>query len=264
MKQLAQLRQDWTEIDQQETQYLRMMTLSDGLRQYVRLQAEFEPQLQATEAMFRPQRNQMLIDLQSRLLMLNREKADLMQNLYAALASLQQTLDLAGVPSIAIGGIALSIWGEPRLTRDVDVKVLAEREERAHLLRLLGEYSPLNADPDEALRRHGIAFFLDQYETRIDILLAETSFDQAAIARSKTVKVDAGLSIRVCSAEDLVVYKLISTRSRDRADVETIIRRQGNALNDAYIVRWLYEFEAAFDDSTLVGEYRRLRRLFGD
>jgi hypothetical protein len=39
----------------------------------------------------------------------------------------------------------------------------------------------------------------------------------------------------------------------------SIIRRQGDALDDDYVLGWLRQFEIALDDSTLVSEYRRLR-----
>lgn len=68
-----------------------------------------------------------------------------------------------------------------------------------------------------------------------------------------------GLVARVCSAEDLIVYKLISTRLRDYEDAASVIRRQGDALDDAYVLDWLHQFEQALDDSTLVAEYRRMR-----
>ncbi|MBW2000598.1 MAG: hypothetical protein JRJ29_21895 [Deltaproteobacteria bacterium] len=36
-----------------------------------------------------------------------------------------------------IGGIAVAVWGEPRLTRDIDVKVLLSRDEAQMLLKVL-------------------------------------------------------------------------------------------------------------------------------
>jgi hypothetical protein len=53
---------------------------------------------------------------------------------------------------------------------------------------------------------------------------------------------------------------MLSLRSKDQADVESIIRRQGDKLVDAYVEEWLLQFEQALDDSTLVNEYRRLRQ----
>jgi hypothetical protein len=52
---------------------------------------------------------------------------------------------------------------------------------------------------------------------------------------------------------------MISTRPRDWEDVQGIVRRQKDALDDAYVLDWLQQFEQALDDSTLIAEYHRLR-----
>ena len=63
--------------------------------------------------------------------------------------------------------------------------------------------------------------------------------------------------------ENLYLYKLISTRSRDHEDVGGVVRRQGELLDDDYVVNWLQQFELALHDSTLVAEYEGLRREYG-
>lgn len=156
--------------------------------------------------------------------------------------------------------MAVSVWGEPRLTRDVDLKVLCSRNQADLLLNLLEpEYTSLLADPRQTLRQQGILFVQDQLNTRIDLLLADTPYDVQAIQRGCEVEVQPGLWLRICSPEDLVIYKLISTRPRDHEDVRGILRRQGDGLDDTYILDWLHQFEQALDDSTLVSEYLRLR-----
>lgn len=60
----------------------------------------------------------------------------------------------------------------------------------------------------------------------------------------------------------MIVYKSVSLRTQDRFDVEGIIRRQGDRLDDRYVEDWLRQFKQALDDSTLVAEYRRLRQQF--
>jgi 3-phenylpropionate/cinnamic acid dioxygenase small subunit len=72
------------------------------------------------------------------------------------------------------------------------------------------------------------------------------------------VKVLEGKSIRICTAEDLVIYKMLSTRIKDRADVESIIQKQGEALDDAYVEGWLAQFEEALAYSTLIQEFRKM------
>ena len=46
-----------------------------------------------------------------------------MQNLYTSIQKLQQRFDHNDIASIVIGGVAVAVWGEPRVTRDADLKV---------------------------------------------------------------------------------------------------------------------------------------------
>ena len=44
--------------------------------------------------------------------------------------------------------------------------------------------------------------------------------------------------------------------------VKDIVRRQGDALDDRYVMKWLRALEQALDDSTLVADYQRLRAKY--
>ena len=183
-----------------------------------------------------------------------------MESPFQSIQYLQRLLNEDGIPSIVIGGVAVGAWGEPRVTRDVDLKVLLNRQEADRLLELLSDdYEALVEDPQETLRKQALVFVLDTMGTRIDLLLADTPYDEAAIGRGREVEAEPGIKIRVCSPEDLIIYKLISTRSRDYEDAKSVIRRQGDLLDDSYVVDWLRQFEQALDDSTLVSTYHSLR-----
>jgi hypothetical protein len=183
-----------------------------------------------------------------------------MESPFQSIQTLQRLLSEAGTPSVVIGGVAVGAWGEPRVTRDVDLKVLYSRQEANYLLELLSQdYESLMADPHETLRKQALIFVKDSLGTRMDLLLADTPYDVAAIRRGREVEVEPGVKIWVCSPEDLIIYKLISTRARDYEDARNVIRRQGNLLDDEYVNDWLRQFEQALDDSTLVTTYQRLR-----
>jgi hypothetical protein len=183
-----------------------------------------------------------------------------MQNLFQSILSLQKLLLEADIPSIVIGGMAVAAWGEPRLTRDVDLKVLLSRQEADRLIEILSiSYQPLVKNPRETLRKQALIFIQDSLGTRLDLLLADTPYDVTAIQRGRDVEMQPGIKLHLCSPEDLIIYKLISTRLRDHEDARSVIRRQGDSLDDDYVINWLRQFEQALDDSTLISEYHGLR-----
>lgn len=183
-----------------------------------------------------------------------------MENLFESLVSLQERLHRSGISSAVIGGVAVGVWGEPRVTRDVDVKVLLGRDDAPRLLEILApDYIALQSDPLQTCRT-GILFVQDELGTRLDLLLSDTEFDAEAIGQAMPIELEHGLIAHVCSPENLIIYKLISTRSRDHEDAASVVRRQGEALDDEYVLEWLRKFEQALDDSTLIEEYRYMRR----
>ena len=183
-----------------------------------------------------------------------------MESLFQSVVALQEQLRQAGILSAVIGGVAVGVWGEPRVTRDVDIKVLLGRDAAPRLLEAISpDYVPLQADPLAALTRTGVLFVQDAQGTRLDLLLSDVSFDAEAIRRAREVTLQPGWVASVCSPEDLIIYKLVSTRQRDHDDAESVVRRQGDALDDEYVLAWLRRFEQALDDPTLVAAYGRMR-----
>src|SRR5438128_580171 len=59
----------------------------------------------------------------------------------------------------------------------------------------------------------------------VDFVLGETEFDSIALDRSRRVTY-LDIPLRVASAEDLILYKLIAHCAHDLGDIEKVIRRQ--------------------------------------
>lgn len=252
---------NWDEIEAEEARLLREMTLEEGLGTYLALQRAWEPQFRATEALFREERIQYLVTLQERLLRYQDWKGHDVEALYQSVEQLQRRLAYAGIPSAVIGGIAVGVWGNPRVTRDVVLKILLRRDESDRLLALLlPDYKPLQPDPAANLRRNGMVFVHDDHGTRLDLLLAEVDFDETAIRRARSIDLAPGMPAYICTPEDLVIYKLISTREIDHKDAADVLRRQGDALDADYVLDWLRKFEQALDDSTLVRTFEEMQQ----
>jgi hypothetical protein len=180
--------------------------------------------------------------------------------LFESIISIQETLLDKRIRSAVIGGIAVGVWGEPRVTRDVDLKVLLGRDDAPQLLGVIGSaYVAMQPDPLAALTRTGVLFVRDQIGTRIDLLLSDTVFDRKTVERAVPVNVEPDAAVIVCRPEDLVIYKLISTRLRDHEDAASVVQRQKGKLDERYILDWLEQFESALDDSTLIAEFNRIK-----
>ena len=76
-----------------------------------------------------------------------------MNELIDSVVEFQNLLEKEGIQVMTIGGIAVGVWGEPRLTRDIDIKVLVRRDDRARLLTILRAFTSLQENPDESFRR---------------------------------------------------------------------------------------------------------------
>lgn len=72
----------------------------------------------------------------------------------------------------------------------------------------------------------------------IDVALAGSPFEKEALERATEWIVESGKGVVTCSAEDLILYKLVAGRSRDLADIEGIARRQRERLDVDRIRRY--------------------------
>jgi hypothetical protein len=72
MQDLSLHRYESTELQDEETRLLRLMSVEESLHVYASMQRAFEWQMQLTESLFGTERRAAMIELQARLLRLNR------------------------------------------------------------------------------------------------------------------------------------------------------------------------------------------------
>jgi hypothetical protein len=148
-----------------------------------------------------------------------------LRGLGAALAAVTKWLTAAGVEFAIIGGVAASLRGHPRLTKDVDVVVHAEEGTWEPLMRR-GARHGLHPRIDDALpfARITRVLLLVHQPSRIevDVSLGMLPFELELIARARPLR-HGRLVFPLASAEDLVVMKSLALRPRDIADIEGIV-----------------------------------------
>ena len=157
-----------------------------------------------------------------------------MNSLEETLVRLHRALEAAALPYMVIGGIANAQWGIPRATLDVDVTVWAEEAQLASAVEALcARFPPLTEEPLAFVRETRV-LPLDISGVRADVLFGLLPYERSAIERAVERKV-AGVPIRFCTAEDLILHKVISDRPRDLEDVRGILAAQRGKLDLGYL-----------------------------
>lgn len=135
-----------------------------------------------------------------------------------------------------IGAIALQRWGEPRLTIDVDVTLLTGfGTEEPFVDELLKLYEGRMSDARNFALTKRVLLLRSSRGIGIDIALGALPFEEEVVKRSSHFQFLPDVSLRTCSAEDLIVMKTFAERDRDWLDVHGIIIRQGTKLDWRYI-----------------------------
>jgi hypothetical protein len=180
---------------------------------------------------------------------------------FEAAWQLHRFLSGRNIPYVIIGGIAVQRWGEPRLTIDVDLAILlrAGAEEQS-LREIVAAFPPRLKDAVAFALEHRVLPIEVPGASPADLSLALPGFEEDAIARAVDYEVGPGRAVRLCTAEDLVVYKCVAGRPQDVLDVEGIVARQGDALDAAHIRRWLGEFAEVTGDREIPARFEHVWR----
>jgi hypothetical protein len=73
-----------------------------------------------------------------------------------------------------------------------------------------------------------------------------------------------GVPTRICTAEDLIIHKVIADRGKDWIDIEGILMRQRGKLDIQYIRNWLTQFAEALEKPELVTRFNDLYKEYQD
>ncbi len=185
-----------------------------------------------------------------------------MITLFEAAKQFQDFADRQGWQSCFIGGVAVQRWGEPRVTRDVDLVLLAGfGREDTFIETVLANYTPRLANADEFARRNRVLLVQTPEGVGIDISLGALSFEERLICRASLFSFAPGVDIRTCSAEDLIVLKLFASRPLDLADAESVAVRNRGRLDWQYIEEQLTPLAETKNDPAILAALARVRKL---
>ena len=164
---------------------------------------------------------------------------------------------------IITGGIAVSVWGKPRHTADVDIVVEIDSVESIQdLIRDLKKafpksYPDVEMAIDAFKRKSEFNVVESEFGYKADFFVSDqTEYKKSEIKRGKSKQID-GKIIRFISPEDLIISKLIwfkdSQSTRQLEDIASIVTVQ-KELDQKYLNSWIKKLD-------LQAEWQKLKEL---
>lgn len=148
-------------------------------------------------------------------------------------------LEDQGTRYLVVGGLAVVVVGEPRMTADADAIVFVSPDEAESLITAAAR---AGFDVREEIERARLTatgtIRFSQGRFQLDLITASLPFEEAAYRRA-TIHELFGLRLRFPSPEDLIVFKVLAGRDKDILDAIGIARRHSEHLDIGYIEKTL-------------------------
>ena len=144
-------------------------------------------------------------------------------------------------------------YGEPRLTRDIDITLGVDVNHFRDVLAVVQELNlkPLPKEIESFVRQTMVLPALDEHTgIRVDFIFSYTPYETEAIKRAKKVKI-IGQEVNLASPEDLIIHKIFAGRPRDIEDVRTVLLKNPD-VDIQYIREWLKEFDESSEEKGLL------------
>jgi predicted nucleotidyltransferase len=122
--------------------------------------------------------------------------------------------------------------------------------------RITGAFESRVSDP-MTFARETRMLLLSVESVDVNVAVALQGYEESLFERCKSIEIDPGRVMQICSAEDLIIHKALACRSQDFADIQGVIYRQGSKLDVRYIRSWLRDFSQALGDETILDRFEK-------
>ncbi len=152
-------------------------------------------------------------------------------------------LEAAGVPYMLTGSVAMSLYGQPRMTRDIDLVVECAATRADDWVRMFGGECYVSQDAvAEAIARGGMfnVIHVEGVAKADFIVRRNDEYRQVEFARRQRRRIGE-LEVSVVAREDLVLSKLLWWKDGDsalqRADL-VVLLEAATPMDQAYLESW--------------------------
>ncbi|MBI2919532.1 MAG: hypothetical protein HYY18_00440 [Planctomycetes bacterium] len=171
--------------------------------------------------------------------------------IHAVFSEALDVLESSRLPFAIMGGFAVRALGLPRPTYDGDLVVDANVEQSLDLFRRFDEagfripeeFSRGFRDQLHGMEKVAIHKFEEGHDWRIDLFFPTTPLLKSAFERRKPLRF-MGKERAVLTAEDIVLLKLLAGRTKDKLDIEELLKIH-RSLDVAYLKLWAGKLDLA-------------------
>ena len=173
------------------------------------------------------------------------------------LVSIAKQFDKHNIPYIIIGGQAVLLYGEPRLTKDIDITIGLNIDMVEKIVKIMQDISlkPLPKDIHQFVKQTMVLPLIEtESGIRVDLIFSFSQFEQDALKRANVITIN-NTGVRYASLEDMIIFKVFSGRPRDIEDARKILVKNKNA--DIKYIREQLKI-LSFEEKDLLKDFNRI------
>ncbi len=166
-------------------------------------------------------------------------------------------LQKAKIDYLLIGGMAVGVWGRPRVTEDIDFIIFISRRDLKGIIKVADQMGlEFKAAPHPQFPKTFVYRILKGVY-HADFIIASTEFERNALKRKVKVRIF-DKDVFVPTKEDLLLSKIIPGRGIDLFDAENIAIRHKGKLDEEYLLKWAQRLSDEAEDMRI---YNTLKEI---
>ena len=168
------------------------------------------------------------------------------------LNKIAKELEKHKIPYMVIGGQAVLLYGEPRLTKDIDITLDMGIEGYPEVSKVVENlfFKILVDNPEEFIKKTMVLPTIEEKSgIKIDFIFSFTPYEKQAIGNAIDVKISDKM-VKFATLEDVIIHKIIAGRARDIEDIKAILLKNPD-YNTKYIYKWLNDFDTSLKENFL-------------
>jgi hypothetical protein len=182
-----------------------------------------------------------------------------------ALHAASRVLAPRGSRWYVFGAQAVTIWGIPRMSADLDLTIELALDEVPTFVQQMSDngFRLRISEPGEFVARTGVLPFEHSGSgLLVDVVVSGPGIEEEFHRRAVPVDVD-GVQVPFISPEDLIVTKVLAGRPKDLDDVRGVLETRGATLDLDWVRTTLRLLEHALAQSDLVPAFEALAARVG-